>query len=104
MTNSLTVTNTGNAQSWPVLWADGPLAMAQWAMGESVVRWEGTLPIGQRLEVDGRYGSVTVGGVDMGGRGLVRAEFFQIPPGSSAISFMANQEASWGVAWQSANI
>lgn len=85
---SRTVENPGDAEAYPVWEIVGPGSnfTATSASGE-VLRWEGTLAIGETLTIDTQAGTVVDGtGVNRYDKMSAAPRFWSIEPGTSAVS------------------
>lgn len=100
--SSLILTNTGTAASWPVLEVDGPVGRASWSMGDQVVEWGSPVPAGVTLRISTYDGAVSIGGVRSRRSGLVRDNFFRVPPGQSVVAVDSDVPARMRVRWLSA--
>lgn len=95
---SVTMTNTGTAAYWPRLRIDGPVTNPMLSLVETGdwVRYGGTVPAGQHLDIDCANRRVTIGDNPISKRTLVTSSgaWLAVPPGGGSIAVTADATSS----------
>ena len=91
---SVTVANVGKAAYWPRLRIDGPVTNPMVSLVETGdwVRYDGTVPAGQHLDIDCGLRRVTVGDNPVSVRDNVSSSglWLAVPPGGASIAVTAD--------------
>lgn len=89
--SSGTLTNSGNAQAWPVVVVTGPVTNFTINLDGNLVTWNDTVPSGQTLTIDYATGLATLtGGIDRTYSLTSRAFSAVLAGGTSTVFFTAS--------------